>query len=238
VAGKGPLLMETPVTKLRQVESPKPSMSNVTKNPNKVLYVMSSAIMLLVVLCALLTMWYFHSKTKYLENEFEIKLAETRISINNNVSEQVIFLKIMVLNDQTNVELAREIAKSVYKWARVYDRDPDLMLALIKIESNFNPKAISSAGAEGLTQIMPFWYEIFKEPPGTFKNINKSIEYGHRILALYESQYGNVEMALIAYNRGHHRIENDLTKGKNPSNGYASKVLKVYNKMKELNIGS
>jgi len=172
-----------------------------------------------------------------LNTKFETELATTRISINNNVSENIIFLKTMVLNPKIKLELARDIAKSIYRWGRVYDRDPDLMLALIKIESNFDQHAKSYMGAQGLTQIMPFWYEIFKEPNGKFLEVDSSIRYSHQILALYEKQYGTLEMALIAYNRGNHKIETDLLRGKNPRNDYADKIIKMYNHLKQLNIG-
>lgn len=171
-------------------------------------------------------------------NEIKAQIVETNSSLNNNINEQIIFLKIMILNSQIEHELAKDITNSIYKWARVHGQDPDLMLALIKVESNFNPKAVSSVGAEGLTQIMPFWYEIFTEPSGSFKRIDKSIEYGYKILALYERQYGTVDMALTAYNRGHYRIESDLLNGKNPANGYAEKILQIYKDLKSMNIGS
>lgn len=225
-------------TKIKQLREQKPDMANEVRYQNRVVYVMFSITILFVVLGAAAIMWYLNKKSQHLENEFETRLHETRISINNNVNEQIILLKIMVLNDNVDMELARNISKSVYRWSRAYGQDPDLMLALIKIESNFDPNALSAAGAEGLTQIMPFWYEIFKEPAGTFKDVNKSIEYGYRILTLYEGQYGAIDMALTAYNRGHYRIEADLINGKDPANGYAKKVLDLYNKLKSMNIGS
>lgn len=182
-------------------------------------------------------MLFINNGIQQVENNFNMKLMETRSSINNSVSENIIFLKIFILNNKVDVKLAQQISRSVYKWARVYDRDPDLMLSLIKIESNFNQDAVSSANAEGLTQIMPFWYEIFKEPQGTFKQVDESIEYGHRILALYEKQYSDIGMALTAYNRGQYQIETALIKGTDPANGYASKILEVYNKLKSMNVG-
>lgn len=229
--------MTEAIPQLKQVRGQKQDMGNAHVH-TRVVTMMLSAIMVLVIAGVVGTLWFINKKSQYLEAEFERRILENRISINNNVNEQIIFLKIVMLNDQVDLELAREISKSVYRWSRAYGQDPDLMLALIKVESNFNPEAISVMGAEGLTQIMPFWYEIFKEPKGTFKNPNKSIEYGYRILTLYEGQYGSIDMALTAYNRGHYRIESDLLNGKDPINGYASKVLELYKRLKSLNIGS
>lgn len=187
-----------------------------------------------VVLCATGLILYIDHVT----SKIEADLISFRTSVNNNVNENVVLLKILTQRNDIKIELAQDIARSIYKWSRVYDRDPDLMIALIKVESNFDPKQVSPMGAEGLTQIMPFWYDIFKIPKGSFFEIDTSIEYGFRILALYEHHYQSIELALAAYNRGHYRIESDLTTGKDPTtNGYASKVLDIYNKLKAMNIG-
>lgn len=201
-----------------------------------------STYIVVVIVSAICVMWLTHNAidkaTAELTAKFESELTETRSYIHSNTSENVIFLKVLILNKKTDPKLAREIAKSIYKWSRVYDRDPDMMISLISVESNFNSKAVSKVGAEGLTQIMPFWYEIFKEPEGTFFQVDKSIEYSHKILALYEKQYGDIGMALTAYNRGHHRIETDLIRGNDPTNGYASKILDTYKKLKAMNVGN
>lgn len=164
------------------------------------------------------------------------KIADLQTKFSNNISENIIFLKVMILNPKVDPDLARDIAVSLYKYGKIYDRDPDLMLALIRIESNFNPMAISSVGAEGLCQIMPFWYNIFKEPKGSFFDTEKNIRYSHQILAFYENQYDSLEYALTAYNRGGYKVEAALLKGRDPKNGYASKIMKEYDKLKRMSV--
>lgn len=168
-------------------------------------------------------------------NKLSKQIFNLQAKFTDTVNEDVVFLKIKILNSKISNNTAKEIARHVYHYAKVYDRDPDLMLALIKIESNFNTKAVSSAGAEGLTQIMPFWKEIFRTDENFF-DIETSVKYSFQILAYYEHHYGELEMALIAYNRGHNSIEHSLAKGKDPRNGYAAKVNKVWNTLQEMKI--
>lgn len=227
-------------TNLKMVNDQHQSIANNTNkimNTNKLIITILLPTILCFVLCTVGLILYINHVTSKIQTSLKTNLVEFRSSINNNISENIIFLKILTQRNDADIELTREIAKSIYKWSRIYDKDPDLMIALIKIESNFDPKQISSATAEGLTQIMPFWYDIFKIPKGSFLEIDTSIEYGFRILALYEHHYQSIELALTAYNRGHYRIESDLTAGKDPANGYASKILNIYNELKIMNIG-
>jgi len=219
---------------VNEQQSTPPIIKNKGTSIRELVVVVSLPLTFCIVLCAVGLVLYIDHVIRPIKTD----LIAFRTSVNNNVSENIIFLKILTQRNDVDIELAREIARSIYKWSRVYDRDPDLMIALIKVESNFDPKQVSPMGAEGLTQIMPFWYDIFKIPKGSFFQVDISIEHGFRILALYEHHYQSIELALAAYNRGHYRIESDLSTGKDPTtNGYASKVLDIYNRLKTMNIG-
>ena len=187
--------------------------------------------------------------TKILINNLDIEITKThnqnaelkqlvlglQSKFYDNVNENMIFMKMLILNDKMDRKLAKDIAKATYKYARLYDKDPDLILALIEVESNFNPNATSSVGAIGLTQIMPFWKEIFRTNEN-FYDIDVSIKYCMQILALYESQYRDLEMALMAYNGDSRKVEISIGRGGSPRSGYSSKILKTYKKLQEMRV--
>lgn len=118
--------------------------------------------------------------------------------------------------------------------AKKYGIDENLIKAIIKVESNFNVNAKSSAGAKGLMQIMPSNYNHLgiTDP----FNIEQNINGGTKLLKEYMDKYdGNVKMALMAYNGGPGRMKNrgvksedDLYKMPKETQNYVSKVMKYY----------
>ena len=81
-----------------------------------------------------------------------------------------------------------------------------LLKALIKIESNFNPKAVSKAGAMGLMQIMPENFEALKitNPFNPRENILGGTLYLKQLMTRFE---GKLPLALAAYNAGPTKVE-------------------------------
>ena len=93
------------------------------------------------------------------------------------------------------------ILKKVHYEARRADLDPQLILALIAVESNFDRFAISSAGAQGLMQIMPFWLDEIGKPEDNLFDIETNLRFGCTILSLYlEREKGDMHRALARYN--------------------------------------
>lgn len=78
--------------------------------------------------------------------------------------------------------------------------DPQLVLAVIDIESNFDRYARSHVGAQGLMQVMPFWKEVYGNINDDLYNPLVSLRYGCTILRHYMDKYSDPVRALAAYN--------------------------------------
>ena len=94
-----------------------------------------------------------------------------------------------------------EILKRVHYEATRIDIAPELVLAVIDIESNFDRYAISVAGARGLMQIMPFWLDEIGRPHDNLLHINTNLRFGCTILKYYlDVEKGDLKRALGRYN--------------------------------------
>lgn len=78
---------------------------------------------------------------------------------------------------------------------------PDLVVALIHAESHFDRFAVSSAGAQGMMQVMPFWKAELGRPQDNLTDNATNLRYGCTILSFYlRKENGNVSRALARYN--------------------------------------
>ena len=94
-----------------------------------------------------------------------------------------------------------KILKLVHLEAKRVDLAPELILAVIETESNFDHYAISVAGAIGLMQIMPFWLEEIGRPDDNLLHIDTNLRYGCTILKFYlDKENGDLRRALGRYN--------------------------------------
>jgi soluble lytic murein transglycosylase-like protein len=87
-----------------------------------------------------------------------------------------------------------------YEAARV-ELPPELILAVIEVESNFDSYAISVAGALGLMQVMPFWKDEIGRPDDNLIRLDTNLRYGCTILKFYlDKENGDLRRALGRYN--------------------------------------
>ena len=94
-----------------------------------------------------------------------------------------------------------EILKRVHHEATRADVAPELVLAVIDVESNFDRYAISVAGARGLMQIMPFWLDEIGRPKDNLIHIDTNLRFGCTILKYYlDMEKGDLKRALGRYN--------------------------------------
>jgi len=78
---------------------------------------------------------------------------------------------------------------------------PELILAVIDVESNFDRYAVSVAGAIGLMQVMPFWVDEIGRPEDNLLHTDTNLRYGCAILKFYyDKEDGDLRRALGRYN--------------------------------------
>ncbi len=94
-----------------------------------------------------------------------------------------------------------EILKRVHYEATRAELAPELVLAVIEVESNFDRFAVSHAGARGLMQVMPFWLEEIGRPDDNLFHIETNLRMGCTILKYYlDMEKGDLQRALARYN--------------------------------------
>nr|WP_240036487.1 transglycosylase SLT domain-containing protein [Halomonas urmiana] len=95
----------------------------------------------------------------------------------------------------------RALLGRIHHEARLAGLAPALVLAVIQVESAFQAEAVSSAGAVGLMQIMPFWVRELGLPADDLKDPHRNLRYGCTILAHYLAvERGDLTRALARYN--------------------------------------
>ncbi|ROR94736.1 transglycosylase-like protein with SLT domain [Sinobacterium caligoides] len=112
-----------------------------------------------------------------------------------------------------------DLLKKVHAEATRAGVPPDLVLALIEIESHFKRFAISRVGAQGMMQVMPFWKNEIGRADDNLTSIDTNLRYGCTILKFYiDREKGRLAPALARYNGSYGRRI------------YSDKVLAVWNR--------
>ena len=158
--------------------------------------------------------------------------------------------------------IKQQITKSVYKkeyseyvtkYAEQYGVEENLIYALIKAESNFNPDAVSHQNAKGLMQLMQSTAEdLAKKSKIDLNNENilepeVNIQLGTQYIASLLNKYDCVEVALAAYNAGSGNVDKWISSGKIKADGsdienipyketntYVRKIMRDYEIYKQL----
>ena len=124
-------------------------------------------------------------------------------------------------------EAVREIVEISFSAGDKFEVDPYVVIAIIAIESSFNPLAESGAGALGLMQVMPLIHRKKFEKYGGFEkslDVKVNIYVGTEILKNFYLRYGNYQRALLAY----------VGVSQNSNSSYPKKVLRLRDRLKKL----
>lgn len=169
-------------------------------------------------------------------DEIADKVGESTVLLDNivssNVSNTTVVSKIEPTNKDESINI--RIKNAVSKASQEHGIDADLIMAVIKVESNFNPNCTSKAGAKGLMQLMPV--NVRDYGVKDVFNIEENIDAGTRQLKDYINMFdGSLEMGLMAYNAGQGTMKkrgvtspDDLYKMPKETRNYVPKVLNLY----------
>jgi len=94
-----------------------------------------------------------------------------------------------------------ELLTLIHKEATLSGLKPEVVLAVIEVESKFDRFAVSRVGAQGMMQVMPFWKNEIGRPDDNLTVTPTNLRYGCTILKYYlDKEHGNLRTALADYN--------------------------------------
>ena len=183
----------------------------------------------------------FFSAVSQVEESVFHKAKETRfqneLAYQNRIREKI---RLIISNYHTGLDKASSmlIPDWILTESRKYGYDPLFLTALIITESSFNNWAKSNRNAHGLMQLKPTTAVAlasetdlkWKGTP-TLYDPKKNIALGAYYLNKMVARFGDLTLALEAYNQGPSRLSRFLRKGYLP-NRYSGKVLKNYRKIR------
>lgn len=124
-----------------------------------------------------------------------------------------------------------DLARRIHDAAVAEGIEPELGFRLVRVESRFRSRAVSSAGAIGLTQVMLSTARLFDRAITREELLNPDVNLriGFRFLRRLITEYdGDLKLALLVYNRGPIAVQKALSLGIDPTNGYEQLVTRGY----------
>jgi soluble lytic murein transglycosylase len=172
--------------------------------------------------------------------EIYMQLQELTGMISNEVKREFYISKIVneisYNNHTLDSKFIYEMSKAIYEESIKYNFNPLLTTALIKVESNFDPKAISDSYAYGLCQVRSFIAPELSKNIGiewggaekTLFDPIKNIKIGLYYLNILNRDFNDLKTAIIAYNQGPYKIQEQLTNNQELDQEYINKILDYY----------
>ena len=136
-----------------------------------------------------------------------------------------------IFSYSSRYKIGADLAANIVDVSSAEGIDPELAFRLVKLESDFNPRATSPVGAVGLTQVMPATAKYYVKGitrEGLY-DPTTNLRVGFRYLrGLVREYHGDMNLALVVYNRGPVAVQKARAEGDDPSNGYDRIVTRGY----------
>jgi hypothetical protein len=134
-----------------------------------------------------------------------------------------------ILKYSARYRIPADLSAAIYDIALAEGIHPSLGFQLVKVESGFRPLALSPKGAIGYTQIRLATARAY-QPDITVEQLadrDTNLRLGFRFLRDLLRRFDHdIELALVAYNRGPTVVDSIVSEGGDPANGYAEAVLR------------
>ena len=146
--------------------------------------------------------------------------------------------RIVAANARGHQASQDEIDSSIVMAAARHNVDPNLVRAVVKVESNFNSNAVSRKGAMGLMQLMPSTARSLnvKNPFDPAQNVDAGVRHLKQLL---ESYGGDVDLTLAAYNAGAGAVARSSGVPRYAeTQNYVRRITSLYNAGSGLNVGA
>jgi soluble lytic murein transglycosylase-like protein len=155
--------------------------------------------------------------------------VDTLMASRASRGRQVVGSQPVVPGASRQEQLSPEVVnKAIDAAAQRHGVDANLVRAVVKVESNFNPQAVSRKGAMGLMQLMPYTAKSLNV--GNAFDPNQNVDAGVRHLkSLLQDYNGNLELSLAAYNAGSGAV--NRSRGIPPfreTRDYVKKITELY----------
>lgn len=167
------------------------------------------------------------------EKSYNESVAELAGEWKPSLAYEVVKVLKKKTNGFTHLELLKA-AGAIIRYSRENDHDPFLLMAVIDIESNFRRSVVSNKGAVGLMQVRPFVArglarELDIHPDiaaNGLRDVDINLRIGSYYLAKMKRRFGDLSLALEAYNLGPTRLNMFIRDGVKLRKNYAKKVLR------------
>jgi soluble lytic murein transglycosylase-like protein len=123
-------------------------------------------------------------------------------------------------------------APQITTWADAYGLDPNLVATIMQVESCGDPRAVSSAGARGLFQVMPFHFQPGEDGMDPDTNARRGLTY---FVERLEQTGGDVGQAFAGYNGGQRAAANSWERWPAETRRYFLWTTGIYNEVQQDN---
>ncbi len=133
------------------------------------------------------------------------------------------------------------ISKMIYRTSKNHNLDYRLMLAIMKVESNYRHDAVSPKGARGLLQVKPSLAKYIAKDAGvkwggnnTLDEPEKNIKIGVYFFSMLMRDFESLNLALHAYNMGPTKFKKVLSENTRYNKKFSKLVLKEYDRISSI----